>query len=260
MIKTYKIVDCLPDTLTNQFDMIVDYDDQDYTVFTTNFFVNELYQHFDQRLISLDNVDPAASLVALFNLWMESRNDAYARRMYALSVDYNPLENYDRMEEKDGTTELTHGEQVQTTHNDTNTRTHNDTDTRTHNNTDTLTYNGSETDTSSVYGVNSAQPVPSDTSTHSYTSRSDANAHTGTIADAHTGTIADAHTGTVTDAHSGKDTTTDGYELHAHGNIGVTTSAQMLKEDIELLKVDIATLALYEFMDRYTWECMGLSL
>ena len=62
-------------------------------------------------------------------------------------------------------------------------------------------------------------------------------AHTGTITDANSGTISDAHTGTITDAHTGtisdreagvrSDVTHSG---HIQGNIGVTTSAQMVTE------------------------------
>lgn len=257
-MKTYELIKILPTSPTTEFDFTVTYTHgspavtDTFSVFSTAFFISELQQHFNDRLIQLTGDDPEAALITLFNLWKQSRSDNYARRMFALSVQYEPLENYDRIE----TTTLQHGETITKTLNNSDTRTHNDTDTRTHNNTDTLTYNGSETDASGVYGDNSAQPVNSETSTHSYTSRSDANAHTGTIADAHTGTITDAHSGSITDGHTGTDTT----NTRAHGNIGVTTSAQMLVEDLDLLKRDIATIAICDFIDRYTYMVEGLAL
>lgn len=86
-------------------------------------------------------------------------------------------------------------------------------------------------------------------------------AHSGTITDAHTGTITDDHTGTITDAHAG--TLTDNHsgsgsenfdETHAdngfedidfehtgrvHGNIGVTTSQQMLQQELDIAQWNI---------------------
>lgn len=243
-MQTVKLTDALPTTITTQFDFKATYDDVEYTIFNSAFFLNEVWQHFSDRLIRLSGDDLSAALVSLFGIWKSSRADTYARRMFALSKDYDPLENYNRTETREGGSETTHGESV--------TRTHANTDTRTHNNTDTTTYAGTETDTSNLYGANSVTGVPSDVNTHSYTSRTDT--------DEHTGTIADAHTGTITDAHSGKDSTEDGYELHAYGNIGVTTSQQMLESDLDLLKHDIALTALCEFIDRYTYVLESIDL
>ena len=243
-MKTVKLTEALPETITTQFDFTTTYDNVTYTVFNSAFFVNEIWQHFSDRLISLSGDDAATALVNLFSLWKTNRADMYARRMFALAKDYDPLENYNRTETKEGGSETTHGETV--------TRTHNNTDTRTHNNTDTTTFAGTETDTKDLYGANSVTGVPADVNTHSFTQRTDTDAHTGTIADAHTGTIADAHTG--------KDSTEDGYELHAFGNIGVTTSQQMLESDLALLKHDIALTAVCEFIDRYTWILESIDL
>ena len=243
-MQTVKLTEALPETITTQFDFTATYNDVTYTIFNSAFFVNEIWQHFSDRSISLNGDDLSAALVALFGIWKACRAETYARRMYALAVDYDPLENYNRTETREGGSETTHGETI--------TRTHNNTDTRTHNNTDTITYSGTETETSDLYGVNSATGVPSDVNTKIFTQRTDADAHTGTIADVHTGTIADAHTG--------KDSTEDGYVLHAFGNIGVTTSQQMLESDLELLRHDIALTAVCDFIDRYTWMTEGLSL
>lgn len=57
--------------------------------------------------------------------------------------------------------------------------------------------------------------------------------------------------GGETTAHSGTDL--DGYTLDRYGNIGVTTSQQMLASDIDLLKYDIVMIAIKEFISQYTY-------
>ena len=57
--------------------------------------------------------------------------------------------------------------------------------------------------------------------------------------------------GTETRANSGTDL--DGYTLERYGNIGVTTSQQMLASDLDLLKYDIAMTAIKEFIQQYTY-------
>ena len=57
--------------------------------------------------------------------------------------------------------------------------------------------------------------------------------------------------GVETTTHSGTDL--DGYTLERYGNIGVTTSQQMLASDIDLLKYDIVMLAIREFIGGYTY-------
>lgn len=83
------------------------------------------------------------------------------------------------------------------------------TDTTTKQGTDTLTFNTSETDTGT------------DTTTH-----------TGT--DTLTYNTSDTDTGTQTDTESGTDTHTRNYTLQRHGNIGVTTSQQLLQSERDL--------------------------
>ena len=68
-----------------------------------------------------------------------------------------------------------------------------------------------------VYGFNSSQAVP-----------------TGEQSQGTTGTNTITNTGTVTDADSGEDTQTRNYRLTRTGNIGVTTSQQMLESERKL--------------------------
>lgn len=57
--------------------------------------------------------------------------------------------------------------------------------------------------------------------------------------------------GQETTTHSGTDL--DGYTLERYGNIGVTTSQQMLASDIDLLRYDIVMIAIKEFISQYTY-------
>lgn len=61
------------------------------------------------------------------------------------------------------------------------------------------------------------------------------------------------HSGKDTDTHSGKDTTTRNYTLDRTGNIGVMTAGQMLTEEYNNLKQDLAKRALDEFIERYCY-------
>ena len=177
----------------------------------------------------------------------------------------------------------THADTQTQTLDHSDTTTHDDTETRTHNNTDTdaLTFTArTHTSAASTYGFNSTVATPKDstqdtdagTETHTIQHTGTiADAHTGTITDAHSGTIADAHTGTITDAHSGTitdahtGTTTDANSgidqqdfestLTKHGNLGVTTTAQMLDGEYHLLIHDLALQFIFEFIDRFTFVC-----
>ena len=172
------------------------------------------------------------------------------------------------------------------TNNNTDTRTHLDTMTRTLDNTDEQTRDlagtNDITNSHGVFGYNSSTKAPeseditdqdtTDTGTvtdvHSGTI---ADAHTGTIADAHTGTITDAHTGTITDAHTGtitdahtgtitdarvidKDNTDTGtiatYRTE-QGNIGLTSTQDLIKQQRDVVLFNIMDVIIHDFIDRF---------
>lgn len=252
-MKAINIIEALPDTPGNSFDFTADYTHtvgvqsvtEHYTIFSTNYFIQELLQHYDEHLIKLPEEDPQTALVALFNTWKASRADAYARRMYALSTKYEPLDNYDRTETKESEGKVTYGKTDELTHGLTIEDSYN-------NYHEETERSGSVTTADGLYGVNSSTAVPSDTSTETYNNLTDDRSITGSKET--------AHSGKDTTKYTGHDDTEDSYTLRAHGNIGVTTSAQMLTEDFKLLSLDIAQTAVAEFIDRYTYYIGGLSL
>lgn len=144
----------------------------------------------NDELTDADKVKLSEIIVALCG-------ENWSKQWETLSLEYNPIENY-RM------TETMTDDETVTEYGKTSTRTDNLTDT----NTPNLTTNTENT----VHGFNSTDGVPSD-----------AQAQTAT------GSNTDAHTGTQTNADTGTDTQTRNYELTRSGNIGVTTSQQMIE-------------------------------
>ena len=172
------------------------------------------------------------------------------------------------------------------THADTDTRTNNNTDTQTNNNTDTRTHldtmtrtldNTDEqtrdlagtndiTNSHGVFGYNSSTKAPESediTDQDTTDTGTVTDVHSGTIADAHTGTIADAHTGTITDAHTGtitdarvidKDNTDTGtistYRTE-QGNIGLTSTQDLIKQQRDVVMFNIMDVIIHDFIDRF---------
>lgn len=164
---------------------------------------------------------------------------------------------------KTGTEALQHGTTDQRTDNLTEGLTvgGTDTDQITNNTTDTTTYNTTESESgaNNLYGFNSSNAVGADTdsktttktgtetltkggtiSDQKTTSRTESKTNTGTETHLITGTdtttynTSDTDGGTTTNAESGKDTHKHSYELTRSGNIGVTTSQQMLQSERDL--------------------------
>lgn len=204
----------------------------------------------------------AADKTTLARIIYTVNNQRWSKEYATLSLEYNPIENYSMTEEmQDDNTTITYGKTLESTvesertNNNTDTLTRNTQDARTANLTDTLTEDTEQTRTpnlqrqneSAVYGFNSSDAVPSgevsDTTTGTETTTNEGTettTHTGTDNTAHTGTEATAHTGTISDDQTiteeqgGSDLHEHSYTLTRSGNIGVTTSQQMLQSEREL--------------------------
>lgn len=217
-------------------------------------FINALLLEHGEKCVMYSDPNFFKSAI---NIWSKKWALELSRIYDALIAEYNPIYNYDRYEDW---TETDKPDVTTTrTHNDTDTRTNNNTDTqtlgnkltRTHNNTDTQTnrydivteqnVDGFNEHTVSADNSSSYQPESKDTSNSGKATQSNdgtiTDAHTGTITDANSGTITDAHTGTITDAHTGTISDREAgtrsdvkHSGHIQGNIGVTTSAQMVSE------------------------------
>ena len=211
------------------------------------------------ELTSLE-ISTLASLI--YNL----NSVTWAKEWATLSAEYNPIENYSMTEiMKDDETVIEYGK--------THTRTDNTLQTRTPNLTETTTPDLEEVETpdteevttpdltntnsNSVYGFNSSEAVPtgeqSATSTGTSTktlSGTNTKTTSGTNTVTETGSETVADTGTVTDADTGDDTHTRNYELTRSGNIGVTTSQQMLESERNLWLWNFFYLVVFPAIDR----------
>lgn len=186
-------------------------------------FINTLLLEHGEKCVLYTNPDFMKSAMAI---WSSKWELELTRIFDALTAEYNPIHNYDRNEE---TTETDKPDNVIT-------RTHNNTDTQTNNNTDTTTnrydvvttQNIDSTSENKISADNSGDYQPQDKNISNAGKTTVGN--DGTITDAHTGTITDAHTGTITDTEKGIRSNVE-RKSHVWGNIGVTTSTQMIESE-----------------------------
>ena len=159
-------------------------------------------------------------LIAAVNIWSRKNYRIFDKWVKALDIQYDPLFNYDRTEEY--------------------------TDTHAGDYSREGTSNGSGTNNNTT--VNNLTDTNDVTTTHSEKAYNDTN-YVGTTQDVvdqdetHTGTVSDsgAFSNIGTNSDSGKDNYTNIHKARLYGNIGVTTSQQMLQSEL-----DIARWNLYE--------------
>lgn len=151
----------------------------------------------------------------------------------AVISEYSPLENYDRTAEITENNTLGNNRTVNYEHTDTDTGTLKKDSTSTDTGMLKTDNTGAIDTASNIYAFDSTSATPSNTAT---------NTTTGSSTDTHdlTTTIADTDTHNLTFKRSstetvGDNTTEDNtHNEHVHGNIGVTTSQQMLMSEYEL--------------------------
>ena len=184
-------------------------------------------------------------------LWFNTHNFLFTHALEIWNATYNPIENYDRIEEEtiNGTRETSGS----------NTDTHSGTDrtttsgtrdvTDTNSGTDTLTDNVTRETEIAGFNSSSYSDANKETETGSHaTAHGESIAHTeqtsGSEAVAHghvvttdedtTGTENFQHGHIITTGSEGTEETETARESHIHGNIGVTTAQQMLESEMEL--------------------------
>lgn len=160
---------------------------------------------------------------AAVGVWSKKHYRTFEKWVAALAIEYNPLENYDRME--DYTDTSNRGEKTTAGN------------TRTLNNEDKETLNTSTTDEHTVSAFDSSSYQPSDKNSVS---------NTGTDTFNHTGTIKDEGSGSLT--ANGKNV----HEGRIHGNIGVTTSQQMLQSELDIARFNLIQQITDLFLTEFT--------
>ena len=271
-------------TITNQFDFSGSCPDQEgtsqnFTIFTTSFFLNEINHNFFNRVMFVDPDAAFTDLVSTFTIWAQNRGYMYARLAYAYSLGYNPIENYNSIEEHTGHDDFDNKKTVtHTWTNDTIERAYDaenplkttrlydsenplKVETGHTNDKATTTYTDlKDTDKNWKYGVNSDTKVPSSEAENTRSgseaveySGTRADTTTGKYADTTTGKYTDKHTGSYNDANSGKDSTIYNSQIAKHGNIGVSTASGMIQELFDGLRQNLALRAVHDFLDAFTF-------
>lgn len=236
-------------------------DDNDTITFCTDAIAKDVFERFQDRMVmvassvELTAAEKRTQFLALYNSWWTRRKEQFGKLMDALTKDYDPIENYDRREEggwsdthdigaRSGTDDLTD-------HYDATKRTTTDEPGTTTTTTDTPRV-VTESATG-VYGDNSDTEVPKEVTT--VTPTDGTNVSETVLSGESTLTVEDDEREDThnrsTSSEAATDTDTreyDGYRVH--GNIGVTTSAQMIRGEIELRgEYDLITHAIVEFVD-----------
>lgn len=183
----------------------------------------------------------------MIGTWSDKWARTFEKWVAALAIEYSPLENYDRMEDWDDT--LKRGVRSSARRDSGNTRTFDNQDKRTldtenKRTLDTENKRTLDTDTTveeTVSAFDSSTYQPS-TKTDTSNDGTDTMNNTGTDTVNNTGTDTVDYSGTIKDEYgegtSGQETenSKDTHSGRIHGNIGVTTSQQMLQSELDLAK------------------------
>ena len=163
-------------------------------------------------------------------LWSNKHYRTFEKWINALNIDYNPLENYDRMEEWSDTGSRTNTGTVS----DSGLRKNAGTQSTETIGNDNFTGSGNSTsaDEISAYNSNSFQNDKKNTTNSS--NSSETNTKTNST---RTDNLSESNSNTRTDNLSEK--TNSNRIGRAHGNIGVTTSQQMLQSELDIAKWNI---------------------
>ena len=194
-------------------------------------------------------------------IWGQKHYRTFEKWITALNIQYDPLHNYDRHEEwKDGrglktsskteadynndrTANLTDKNTISTSDN----RIPNLTEKVTNDTTDTTAQMFPGNDETQVSAYDSSSYQPKEKITHdagtmellrtgdvtTETTGQDTISHSGTNTVTHTGTDKTNTKGTIADT-TGSETENSSHEGHLYGNIGVTTSQQMLRDELDI--------------------------
>ena len=163
-------------------------------------------------------------------LWSNKHYRTFEKWINALNIDYNPLENYDRMEEWSDSGSRTNTGTVS----DSGIRKNTGTQSTVSSGKDNFKGSGNSTssDEISAYNSNSFQNDKKNTTNSSNSSETNTKNN-----NTRTDNLSESNSNTRTDNLSEK--TNSDRKGRAHGNIGVTTSQQMLQSELDIAKWNI---------------------
>ena len=155
--------------------------------------------------------------------WSAKELPSWERYYAAATAEYNPIENYNRMEAGTETVDAT--------------RTHSGTDTSTNSGTDTTANTGTDTTTNNIAAYDSSTLQTHDTSS---------------LLHGHSQTLTHGLQNTFLHGEQVDNDATMTRRSTIHGNIGVTTSQQMLEQELEVTpKLNIFSIIIESFKNRF---------
>ena len=189
--------------------------------------VNNIMLRGGEFEVVYSNPDFSKSAIGL---WSNKHYRTFEKWINALNIDYNPLENYDRMEEWSDSGSRTNTGTVS----DSGIRKNTGTQSTESSGKDNFKGSGNSTssDEISAYNSNSFQNDKKNTTNSSNSSETNTTAN-----NTRTDNLSESNSNTRTDNLSEK--TNSDRKGRAHGNIGVTTSQQMLQSELDIAKWNI---------------------
>ena len=188
----------------------------------------------------LEVLFPDASMMkTMIGLWSKFNYNTWNRIYVASQLEYNPIENYNRTE-------------TETTETDTS-DTHSGTDTNAQSGIDTqvLSSSGTETNSGTDSNINS---ITAYDSSNMYAHDKSEFTHGHKVTDSSSGNNSTTYGKTESLTH-GEKISREGTvtrENHTSGNIGVTTSQQMLEQEIEVSpKLNLISIICESFKERF---------
>lgn len=171
--------------------------------------------------------------------FFKSKKENYSRMLDALLIEYSPIENYDRMEER--TLDINRENIVNRSGEDS--RTDNRTLSSTTVDSIQSEKNSMSENKTSAFNATTYQPLGTSTTEESGNS-TDNMENNGTDNLESENKFSNSETGNGTEGHK--------ENARMHGNIGVTTNQQMINEEIELRKINIYELIALDFENEIT--------
>ena len=162
-------------------------------------------------------------LTASINIWSKGWLETWKKWVEALAAEYDPIENYNRYEDL----------KIEHSGSDNRSGRTQSSDNRSGSNTQNGSMNesNSSTSTDQVSAFNSSSFQDKDKNTSSGSGNTTSNS---------SGSFTDNNIGNIQNSEQGTDQYTDKHTNHIHGNIGVTTSQQMLASELDIIpRLDI---------------------
>lgn len=194
--------------------------------------------------------DPSFFKTAV-GLWSHTRIVTWERVYNASLQEYNPIENYNRYEEEttDGSRIHSGTDSTATTESGTNATDGSISRTVSGTESGTANQNHSTTNQITAFDSNSLQTHDKSTATAEDTTSA---TRSGTETETNDTTVTDSKTGSATITHGEQIADSGSRESHIHGNIGVTTSQQMLESELEVApKLNIYDYIIRDFKQRF---------